>query len=141
MTPLIAMIGAGIAYQQWRTTRDKLDFDRYPRRLEIYERVRAILGIIIRDADTTPQEMIAFWKSVSEADFLFGNDISEYLDEIYRRGMNLHARTAAHNAAAERHDKNFDFEKTTASTQAEIEWFVKQPDAARDKFRKYMQIR
>src|SRR5262245_23163525 len=87
LTPTIAVIAAYIALQQWRTNRQKLELDLYSHRLRIYEEVRKILSIILRDAKVSTEDLLKFRTAVSEADFLFGKDVVAYIDEIYHRGL------------------------------------------------------
>ncbi|WP_162350166.1 hypothetical protein [Pseudoxanthomonas gei] len=72
LTPLIAIVATYVAWQQWKTNQQKLVLDRYDRRLKVYEEVRKILSIIVRDAKASYEDLLAFRTSVSEADFLFG---------------------------------------------------------------------
>jgi len=87
LTPLIAIVAAYIAWQQWQTNQQKLNLDRYDRRLRIYEEVVKILSIIMRDAKVSDEALLKFRIATSEADFLFGADIPAYIDEIYRHGV------------------------------------------------------
>ncbi len=72
LTPVIAIVATYIAWQQWKTNRQKLNLERYDRRLRIYEEVRKILSLISRDAVASMEDLLKFRTSVSEADFLFG---------------------------------------------------------------------
>ena len=89
LTPVIAIVATYIAYQQWQTNRKKLNLERYDRRPRVYEEVRKILSIILRDANASTEDLLKFRTSVSEADFLFGPEISEYIDQNYKRGLSL----------------------------------------------------
>lgn len=89
LTPLIAIVAAYIAWQQWKTNQQKLNLERYSRRLRVYEEVRKILSIILRDTKVSTEDLLKFRTTVSEADFLFGPEIPAYIDEIYRRGLRL----------------------------------------------------
>lgn len=89
LTPIIAIIAVYIAWQQWKTNQQKLNLERYDRRLHVYEEIRKILSIILRDAKANTDDLLKFRTSVSEADFLFGPEISEYIDEIYKHGLSL----------------------------------------------------
>jgi len=89
LTPLIAVVTAYIAWQQWKTNQQRLVFDRYDRRLRVYEEVRRILSIITRAANVSVEELLRFRTSVSEADFLFGPEITAYIDAIYKHGVAL----------------------------------------------------
>ncbi|WP_395023243.1 hypothetical protein [Dongia sp.] len=140
MTPLIATIGAYIAYQQWQTNHQKLQFDRYARRLQVYEHVRSILGVVGRDAAVDFQEILAFRRAVSEADFLFGPEIIEYIDEIYRHGVKLGTLKSERMGAHDARRTNFDFEKNAHEHDAEVRWFLAQFDVARERFGTYMNM-
>jgi hypothetical protein len=89
LTPLIAVVATYIAWQQWRSNLLKLRLERYERRLRVYEEVIRILSIIGRDANATPEDLMKFRAAAAEADFLFGPEIPEYIDEIYSRGLKL----------------------------------------------------
>src|SRR5258705_7395765 len=89
LTPTIAVVTTYIAWQQWRTNRQKLVLDRYDRRLGVYEELRQILSLILRDAKASYDDLLKFRTSVSKADFLFGPEITDYIDEIYQRGVKL----------------------------------------------------
>jgi hypothetical protein len=140
MTPLIAIIGGYIAYQQLRTNQQKLNFDSYERRLKVYDHVRELLRLVIRDANVHPAEVMKFWHAVSEADFLFGQDVRLYLSDLYQRAMVLHSTRAAHSAAADAKSKEFDYEKASTTMDAHLKWFLEQPEAARDLFATYMRL-
>jgi len=86
LTPTIAIVATYIAWQQWRVNKQKFDLERYDRRLRIYQEVRKIISIVLRDARVSYEELLKFRASVSEADFLFGPEIPIYIDEIYKRG-------------------------------------------------------
>ncbi len=89
LTPVIAVVATYIAWQQWKTNQQKLILDRYDRRLKVYEEVRQILSVILRDAKASYDDLLKFRRAVSEADFLFGSEIPNYIDEIYQRGVKL----------------------------------------------------
>jgi hypothetical protein len=141
MTPLIAIIGAYVAFQQWKTNHQKLQLDLYARRLVIYDQVRGILGIIARDADVTPQEMIAFGRATTEAAFLFGDEVSTYINEIYRRGMTLSAYHNAHNQAAAVRAQEFDYVRVAELMNAELTWLLAQFEPATKMFAVYLRMK
>lgn len=60
LTPVIAMVATYIAWQQWKTNQQKLNLERYDRRLRVYEEVRKILSIIGRDAKEVPKTFSNF---------------------------------------------------------------------------------
>lgn len=136
LTPVIAIVATYIAYQQWQTNRQKLNLERYDRRLHVYEEVIKILSIISRDAKASIDDLLKFRTSVSEADFLFGPEIPEYIDQIYQRGLTLWQCKEEYNEKPEGYDHN----KVVEEMHDELRWLVKQFDPAKEKFRKYLDI-
>ena len=143
LTPLIAIMGVYIAHQQAQTSRQKLEFDRYDRRREIYGQLSAFLGIVAREGAAKTAEAVEFKRSVSDADFLFGRDrsIPEYLDEVFRRAVHLASLGRSRQGAADRGDQAFDYEKNATDTDAELSWFMAQFEIAREKFGAYLTMR
>lgn len=90
LTPVIGMITTYIAWQQWKTNQSKLKLDRYERRLQIYKEIVRFISIGIQDTNYDRNELMTFRAKVSEADFLFGEEVSQYIDQLHRRAINLH---------------------------------------------------
>lgn len=70
LTPIIAVVATYIAYQQWKTNKQKLILDRYDRRLKVYEEVTQIIRLILRDSKASNEDLIKFRNAVTEVDFL-----------------------------------------------------------------------
>lgn len=140
LTPAIAIIATYIAWQQWKTNQQKLNLERYDRRLVVYEEVKKILSIILRDADASYEDLLKFRTSVSEADFLFGEEIPKYIDEIYKRGINLHRWSEEYRDFTQQQPEDYDHKKVVDEKHRELEWFSGQFDTAKEKFKKYLDI-
>lgn len=140
LTPVIAGIAAYIAWQQWKTNQQKLNLDRYERRLKIYQEVRQILGRVLGARKATSNELVAFITAVSEADFLFDADVPAYIDEIYRRGLNLWSWSEQYRDDTQDIPEGYDHAKVVAEMHKELEWFASQPKPAKDLFNKYLSI-
>jgi hypothetical protein len=89
LTPVIGIITTYIAWQQWQTNRNKLKLDRYERRLQVYKEVVRFIGIAIQNANYDNNELMTFRPKVSEADFLFEEEVGRYIDELHRRAVKL----------------------------------------------------
>ena len=140
LTPVIAIVATYIAYQQWQTNRKKLNLERYDRRPRVYEEVRKILNIILRDANASTEDLLKFRTSVSEADFLFGPESSEYIDQNYKRGLSLWKWNRMYRDYTQEKPEGYDHKKIVAEMHKELEWLVKQFEPAKEKFRKYLDI-
>jgi uncharacterized ubiquitin-like protein YukD len=140
LTPAIAIIATYIAWQQWKTNQQKLNLERYDRRLVVYEEVRKILSIIVRDADASYEDLLKFRTAVSEADFLFGEEIPLYIDEIYKRGISLHRWNQEYRDYTQPKPEGYDHKKVVDEMHKELEWLSGQFDPSKEKFKKYLDI-
>jgi hypothetical protein len=140
LTPLIAIVATYIAWQQWRTNKQKLNLERYERRLRVYEEVIKILSIILRDANASIEDLLKFRTSVSEADFLFGSEIPAYIDEIYKRGLNLWRWNQEYRDFTQEKPVGYDNNKVVDGKHKEFTWLTEQFEPAKAKFKKYLDI-
>ena len=140
LTPVIALTTTYIAWQQWRTNRQKLNLEKYDRRLHVYSEVMKIFQITIRDARASPDDLLRFRTSVSEADFLFGSEIPKYIDEIYKRGINLWHWSRKYKDLTQETPDGYDHQRVVDEMHKELEWFSEQFEPAKKKFKKYLNI-
>jgi len=140
LTPVIAIVAAYIAWQQWKTNQLKLKLERYDRRVHIYNEVKRILSIIIRDADVSLDELLKFRTAVSEADFLFGSEIPEYLDEIYSHGIELSRCKKEYRDITQEIPKGYDHNMIVQGQLKNLVWLSEQFEPAKQKFKKYLDI-
>jgi hypothetical protein len=81
-----------IAWQQWRVADNKLRLDLFDRRYKVYDSTRKFLAVILREATFTLSQLAEFDIGTSDAEFLFGADVVDYLGQVRKRA--LHLRTA-----------------------------------------------
>lgn len=140
LTPVIAIIATYIAWQQWRTNQQKLNLERYGRRLHVYEEVRKILSIIVRDEKASTGDLLKFRTSVSEADFLFGPEIPKYIDEIYKRGLSLWRWNQEYRDCTQDKPEGYDHKKVVDEMRKQLTWLSEQFEPAKEKFKEYLDI-
>lgn len=140
LTPVIAIVATYIAWQQWKTNQQKLILDRYDRRLKVYEEVRQILSVILRDGKASFDDLMKFRRAVSEADFLFGSEIPAYIDEIYQRGVKLQYWYGEYRDYTQTKPDGYDHQKVSDGMHAELSWLMEQLEPAKQKFKKYLDI-
>ncbi len=140
LTPVIAVITCYIAWQQWKTNQGKLNFDRYEKRLKVYKEVINFIAIGIREADYKNEELITFKPKVSEADFLFGAEISEYIDELQQRAVNLSRWNKEYKDDTQPKSKGYDHNKIVEEMHKELKWISSQFEQSRKLFKKYLDV-
>jgi hypothetical protein len=85
LTPLIAIVSAYVAYQQYRIRRDERQLVIYDRRLTIFKSAMSIVDKVHAGRAVETTEAIEWHSSVAEAQFLFGEEVPLLLDELYSR--------------------------------------------------------
>jgi len=128
LTPTIAVLGIGIAYLQWRLNDLKYNHELYDRRLAVYKTLRQLLkNSATADYDTV---MIIF-DSITESYFLFDEDISIYLEEIWDNTTKI----------AGLNESSKDDTYLYADEKSELrQWFYAQYEVSKQKFMPYLKI-
>jgi hypothetical protein len=140
LTPVIGIITTYIAWQQWRTNKNKLKLDRYERSLQVYKEVVRFISIGIRDANYNNDELITFRSKVSEADFLFGREISKYIDELHGTAVNLYRWNKEYRDHSQQQPEGYDHQKVVEEMHKELLWVSSQLEPARNIFKRYLHI-
>ena len=140
LTPVIGVTTLYIAWQQWKTNERRAVLDRYERRLRVYQHVVEFLRVIVRDFKAEIPDILKLSAETAEADFLFGEDIPNYLDEIYTHGVKLHAARAEYRDFRQSIPEGYDHRKVVDAITNEEKWFLGQLAIAKEKFKKYLDI-
>src|SRR5450755_2316417 len=86
LTPVLAAFGAYIAWQQWRTNRNKLKLDLFERRFTVYDAAIQLINSILRAGKVDQADLNIFVSRTRSAAFTVGGKIENYLNkELYRR--------------------------------------------------------
>lgn len=140
LTPIIAVVATYIAYQQWRTNQNKWKFDRYERRLEVYKEVVRFISIGIREAKYSNAELMSFRPNVSEADFLFGKEVLEYINELHKKAVKLSYWNGEYRDSTQPRPENYNHNEVVEEMHKELNWIASQLEPARKLFKKYLDI-
>jgi hypothetical protein len=83
LTPLIGVIAVYIAYQQYRTNRLREQRESRKAKLDVYKKVKRFLHDVDHNGAILVATYEEFGDAIAEADFLFPEDITDWLDELY----------------------------------------------------------
>jgi hypothetical protein len=140
LTPVIAIVATYVAWQQWKTNRYKLNLDRYDRRMRVYQEVVRFISIGIRDDNYDDDELLNFRPKVSEADFLFGEEVSKYIAELHQRACNLSRWSKEYRYDSQLKPEGYNHQKVVDEMHKEIVWISSQHEPARNIFKKYLNV-
>jgi hypothetical protein len=124
LTIFIAAAAVYIAYQQYATNRRQLRLALFEKRLTVYEAVWMLLVGAAFDKSFDYPELMKLKGYAKDHQFLFGKEVSDYIDEIYKKVENVRPATPP--------------AEEPESVATLREWFAAQEEIARAKFFKYM---
>jgi len=90
LVPMVAIVGAVIAWQQWRINRARLKNELFDRRYEQFCIVRDFIGSIMASGRSTTEEQRTYLIGTRGMRFLFDKQIADYMDEnIWKPAIDL----------------------------------------------------
>jgi hypothetical protein len=94
ITTVIAAIVAMISYRQWITAHQRVVLDLFERRFGVYDEITDGLESILKTGKVSPDVEHKIFLAVKKAQFLFGTELSDYLDHQIFDGIFTLARQA-----------------------------------------------
>ena len=142
LTPVIALIALYIGYQQWQANKLKLVMDRFDRRWPIYQAVIDFIVAVCRDFKVTADDLSKFRASTIQAEFLFGPDISQYIDDLCARSLKLLDAKSKYRSLGQEIPPGYDPVKVVAAITEQEKWFADLLNlrAVNEMFKKYLDI-
>ncbi len=136
---IIALLVAYIAFQQYKTAKDKLKLDLYNKRFKVYTAAKKLVGTAVAKGDLKQDDIFSFWIDVNEAQFLFGkigNEIYVYMDLLNKQGFQLNYLGKRIRDSQDNKEKENLLEKRDEL----FKWFEDQITELPKKFSKYLSI-
>jgi hypothetical protein len=82
LTPVIAIFGAWLGYQQHKTSREKLKIDLFDRRYKVYFCIASCLEEVAREGNVSNDVLYKFGVGTRDVPFLFDRSIVELEKKI-----------------------------------------------------------
>lgn len=80
---------AWIAWQQKHVAAQKLKLDLFDRRYRVFDATRKMLEIIVINRQVKPPEILEFRIATSDSQFLFGNDVIRFVEDLAKMANDL----------------------------------------------------
>jgi hypothetical protein len=125
MTPVIAVVAVLIAYQQYVVNRRQHRLALLERRMVFDSVMDCIAQVIQAPRGPSLDVLFTLLRKSREHDFLFGPEIGEYINDVYRNGLRLETDGAVGQPL----------------NQETLNWFQGQNAIATKKFMKYIDFR
>src|SRR5271167_387699 len=134
-TVRIGVIATKIQRQQTETSRLQYRLALLERRMKVFDATLALIALVIRDGlVNTMEPLYQLERDTGEHRLLFGAEIGEYIDELWKKGLGLYTIWAAGLQDIIRQ------EDVPKMTEIQL-WFGGQTAVAQEKFLKYIDFR
>lgn len=138
LAPVIGLAAWWVSRQQVRINRNKLKLDRFERRFEIYEAAMTFVAQITTEDVVRDDRVRDFILRTRGARFMINLEISDYLDELRRKAMELLLVKRTLEGPPMPTDEQ---RARLADKWGEIhQWFQEQPDVLPVKFTPYLSV-
>ena len=136
--PVLATLGAAIAYRQWRTAQNKLKLDLFDKRMLVYQAARDALRHITSHAELGPEQQIKYLSGIQTAKWLFGSEVDTYLSKtLWHKIIDLELhRTMVYDAPTDNPERG----KHVQLKAETLKWLMDQYSVLDIKFSKYMAL-
>lgn len=135
--PVIASVGAGVAIQQMRIARVKLQHDLYDRRYAVFQAVRRFLDEMVINRVVSQETLRAFVIGTADAEFLFPDELATYLGEMSRRARK--AQSIYMTMPSLPQDSQ-EWRNASLAASEQTQWLVEQIDGLTARFRDVLKL-
>lgn len=118
-----------LAKRQWR-------LNLYDKRYPVFLTTMQYLSYIGQNANLTQEELFKFLRNSKDKEFLFGSDVQDHLEELYKKGIELYTR----NIVLEKEPVGDKRNELVDKQEKLLEWFSQQFDATKKLFGEYLAI-
>jgi hypothetical protein len=89
ITLTVGMFGSYIAFNQYRTNRDKLRLDLFEKRLDAYEKLQEYFTFLVRKARVEDEAIALLAEARYKSLFLFDDDITRFIDQVWDKAREM----------------------------------------------------
>jgi hypothetical protein len=137
LTPTIAAAAAYIGYRQFQTSRAKLMYDLYERRVLVLRGVLAFLSAVRRDGTVKGDEIPALATALSERRYLFERDLVSHLEELQRNAVAIFTKELLFRELPGGSPQR---KALVNQHSALVAWMLEQPAEIEQRFETYLKI-
>ncbi len=89
ITIVFGIFASLIAFNQWKTAKNKLNFDLFDKRFLVWQKCRQFSVAIVQKRDFNYEILPDFYDAMGQAQFLFDEDVNGFLKEMKERAFRL----------------------------------------------------
>jgi hypothetical protein len=128
ITPVVAVVVTYIAVAQYLINRRQYRLALFEKRMAVFNSTMNMIAYVLQESNPEMPQCIQFMRDTGDHELLFGSEVGNFINEVYKKAMLLQTQIAVG--------------PHTAAQQTQIlEWFTKQMGEGRTIFLKYLDFR
>lgn len=136
VTPGILIFGAYIAWQQHNVNKNRLRFELFDKRYDLYEKIGSFIANILINGNLEKGAEIEFLRDTKSSYILFDNHIKEFASELYKNAVELHALDARLETLRDEDERTLNINRQTNIKN----WYQEQLNNMEEKFVEYLKL-
>lgn len=136
-TAIVAAVVAVVTWRQYQVDRANLKLALFEKRVAVFVATRLFLTQVLQAGRVAMPEVSSYRAGIGEAEFLFEQDLVDYLREIDRRALSLWARDESLKPMPVGEDRSGLIE----NRMADLEWLGAELPKLKSKFVPYLGFR
>ncbi len=137
LTPVLAVVGTWILVNQYRLERLRWKLSLYGKRYPVFLSTMEFIANIVRAHDVSNESLMQFIRNSKDREFLFGDDVKHFMDDLYKKGVDLSLAEKILNSDEPVGEKRNGMAKQSSQL---VDWFAKQFDVSKKLFGKYLRV-
>lgn len=136
LTPTLAIVGAFILVNQFRLQKLRWRVDVYDKRYPVFINTMEYLSHIVQHHNISNEVLFKFLRGSKDKEFLFGENIKKYLEELYLKGLDLQliAIELKNVPVGKKRDQ------MVGQSSEIFKWFMKRFDVSKRLFAEYLAV-
>jgi|GEM_PF-2427262 len=135
---VLGLLSIAILYSQRRIQAQQFKLALYEKRYPVFLSTMEYISEVCRTAKTTDELLFKFLRSTKDKEFLFGEEVRDYIDVLYKWGLDLRY-------CIEELGSNLPIGEERSKLVADKEniclWFEQQLERTKEIFRPYLEIK
>jgi hypothetical protein len=136
LTPVLAVVGTWILVNQYRLEKLRWKVSLYDKRYPVFLSTMQFISAVVQKHDVSNEELNKFLRDSKDREFLFGDDVKEHLDKLYKSGLELNTIEKILEGLPVGEERHKRVERSSEIAG----WFAQQFDVSKEIFGKYLRV-
>ncbi len=136
LTPVLAIVGTFIVINQYRLQRWRWRLELYDKRYPVFISTMEYISYVAQHRNVSDEVLFKFLRESKDKEFLFGDDIKNHLENLYKKGLDLQLNEIELKPEPVGEKRN----QMVRRSSELFSWFTNQFEVSKKLFGKYLAV-